>query len=154
MDVLIVVALIVLAIVFILLELFLIPGFSISGITGILLMGVAVWYAYSHIGSMGGNLTLAGSFVLTGFAVWGFIKSKALEKMSLKTNVSGTVDAIDETVIKVGDKGKTVSRLAPMGKVLINGEVMEAKTIDEFIDQDEEIVVLEVYKTNVLVEKA
>lgn len=154
MDVLIVVGLIVLAIVFILLELFLIPGFSISGIVGILLMGVAVWYAYANLGSVGGNLTLAGSFVLTGLAVWGFIKSKALEKMSLKTNVSGTVDTIDETVIKVGDKGKTISRLAPMGKVLINGEVMEAKTIDEFIDQDEEIVVLEVYKTNVLVEKA
>ncbi len=31
---------------------------------------------------------------------------------------------------------------------------MEAKTADDFIDQNEEIVVKEVYKTNVLVEKA
>ncbi len=153
MSIVIVIALIVLAIVFILLELFLIPGFSIAGITGILLMAVAVWYSYSYIGNVAGNLTLAGSIVMTGFAVWAFIKSRALEKMSLKTNVTGTIDAIDEEVIKIGDTGVTISRLAPMGKVRINGEVMEAKTSDEFIDENEEVVVLEVYKTNVLVEK-
>ncbi len=153
MDILIVISLIVLAIIFLLLEFFLIPGFSISGITGILLMAVAVWFAYSNLGNLAGNLTLAGSFVLTGVAVWAFLKSKALERMSLKTNVTGTVDKIDENVIKIGDTGVTISRLAPMGKVRINGEVMEAKTSDEFIDQNVDIVVLEVYKTNVLVEK-
>ena len=73
--------------------------------------------------------------------------------MSLKTNVTGTVDEINENLIRVGDKGITVSRLAPMGKVKVNGIVVEAKTGSEFIDQKQEIVVLEVFKTNVLVEK-
>jgi len=55
--------------------------------------------------------------------------------------------------IKIGDIGKTSSRLAPMGKVRINGAVIEAKTNDEFIDQGVEVVVLEVFNTNVLVER-
>ncbi len=154
MDIIIVIALIVLAIAFLLIEFFLIPGFSIAGGTGLVLMGVSVWYAYSHIGSLAGNITLFGSIILTGFSVWVFIKSRALDKMSLKTNITGTVDKIDEEIIKTGDRGVTLSRLAPMGKVRVNGTIIEAKTNDEFIDQNESIVVLEVFKTNVLVGKA
>ncbi len=152
MSIAIVLGILLLAIIFIIVELFLIPGISIAGITGIGLFGVAVWYAYSHLGAIAGNLTLIGSFVLSGIGVWAFLKMRVLEKMSLKTNVTGTVDKIDEQLIKEGDVGITLSRLAPMGKVKINNIVTDAKTNDEFIDQDEEIVVLEVYKTNVLVQ--
>ena len=154
MDIIIVIALLVLAIAFLLIELFLIPGISIAGGAGIVLLAVAVWYAYTHIGPVAGNITLFGSVALTGFAVWLFVKSRALEKMSLKTNITGKVDKIDEEFIKVGDHGVTISRLAPMGKIRVNGLIMEAKTSDEFIDQNEQVVVLEVYNTNVLVEKA
>ena len=153
MDIIIVVALLLLAIGFLLVEFFLIPGVSIAGIAGIILMAVSVWYAYSHIGNVAGNITLIGSVALTGFSVWAFLKSKALERMSLKTNITGTVDKIDVKITKPGDKGLTISRLAPMGKIRVNGLIMEAKTNDEFIDQNSEVVVLEVYKTNVLVEK-
>ena len=153
MDILIVVALLVLAIVFLLIELFLIPGLSIAGISSIVLAAISVWYAYSHVGAVAGNITLVGAFVFSVVAIWVFIKSRALEKMSLKTNVTGTVDKINEDQIRVGDKGMSVSRLAPMGKVKVNGVVVEAKTSDEFIDQGTQIVVVEVYQTNVLVEK-
>ena len=153
MDILIVVGLLVLAIVFLLIELFLIPGLSIAGISSIVLAAISVWYAYSHVGIVAGNITLVGAFVFSGVAIWLFIKSRALEKMSLKTNVTGTVDKINEDQIRVGDKGMSVSRLAPMGKVKVNGVVVEAKTSDEFIDQGTQIVVVEVYQTNVLVEK-
>ena len=40
-----------------------------------------------------------------------------------------------------------------MGKVKINGNIIEAKTSDDFIDQDEKIVIREVFSTNVLVER-
>ena len=153
MDILIVVGLLVLAIVFLLIELFLIPGLSIAGISSIVLAAISVWYAYSHVGAVAGNITLVGAFVFSGVAIWLFIKSRALEKMSLKTNVTGTVDKINEEKIRVGDKGMSVSRLAPMGKVKVNGVVVEAKTSDEFIDQGTKIVVVEVYQTNVLVER-
>ncbi|MBP8904245.1 MAG: NfeD family protein [Paludibacteraceae bacterium] len=154
MDILIVIALLLLAIIFLLIEFFLIPGVSVAGGAGIVLMVVSVWYAYSHLGAVAGNITLVGSIALTGFSVWAFLRSRALEKMSLKTNITGKVDKIDEEFIKVGDHGVTISRLAPMGKIRVNGLIMEAKTSDEFIDQNEQVVVLEVYNTNVLVEKA
>ncbi|NLO70423.1 MAG: hypothetical protein GX102_05675 [Porphyromonadaceae bacterium] len=153
MEVLIVVGLIVLAIIFIIIEAFFIPGISIAGITGGVLSIVAVWLAYRNLGAMGGHIALVSTILLIGISIWGFAKSKTWDRMALKTNVESKVESIDEEVIKVGDKGTTVSRLAPMGKVKINGHVVEAKTADDFIDQNEEIVVQEVYKTNVLVKK-
>ena len=153
MEIAIVVILLVLGIVFLLLEIFLFPGISVAGIAGAAFTGVAVWYAFSHLGNVAGSITLFGGVVLMGVAIWAFMKSKALDKMSLRTNVTGRVDEIDELKIKVGDTGTTLSRLAPMGKIKINGTVVEAKTDNEFLDPNTEVIVKEVYKTNVLVEK-
>ncbi|NLI71158.1 MAG: hypothetical protein GX361_00310 [Bacteroidales bacterium] len=154
MEIAIVIGLLALGIIFFIIEAFLIPGISIAGIVGVLLTVIAVWYAYHYLGTTAGHITLVGSIFLIGGSIYAFAKSKTFDRMALKTNVESKVESVTETQIKPGDKGTTVSRLAPMGKVKINDITVEAKTADDFIDQDEEIVVLEVFKTNVLVEKA
>lgn len=154
MEIAIVIGLLVLGIFFFIIEAFFLPGFTVAGIVAGILTVAAVWYAYNFIGSTAGHLTLVGGVLLIGFSIWGFARSKTLDRMSLKTNVDSKVESIDEEVIKMGDAGTTISRLAPMGKVKINGKIIEAKTADDFIDQNEKIVVKEIYKTNVLVERA
>jgi len=153
MDIAIVVILLLLGILFFLLELFLIPGISLAGIAGTVFMGGAIYYAYSEMGSSAGHLTVASSFVLLAITIWIFVRSKALEKMSLKAEIKGKNDPLENIVIKVGDVGITQSRLAPMGKVKVNGHIVEAKTNDDFIDPSVEVRVLEVYNTNILVER-
>ena len=44
--------------------------------------------------------------------------------------------------VKVGERGTTLSRLSPMGKILIDGRVYEAKSIDAYIDQRSEVEVV------------
>ena len=149
----IVIILLVLGIIFFLVELFLLPGISIAGVIGFLLIGGSVYCAYAFIGPLAGTLTLIGSLILFAIAVWWFMRSKMLDRMSLKTEIDGKVDPLNGLNINVGDKGKTVSRLAPMGKVMINGATIEAKTNDDFIDPGEAVIVLEVYNTNVLVKR-
>jgi len=73
--------------------------------------------------------------------------------MSLQTNIEGKNDPMQGFVINVGDTGVTVSRLAPMGKIRVAGNVVEAKAIDDFIDQGTEVIVIKVQSTNVLVER-
>lgn len=153
MDIAIVCILLIVGIVFFLIELFLLPGISIAGIVGALFVGGAVYYAYAFVGTLVGTITLVGGLVLFAIAVWWFMRSKALDKMSLKTDIDGKVEPLKGLDIKVGDKGVTMSRLAPMGKVKINNAVVEAKTNDDFVDPNEKIIVLEVYNTNVLVER-
>lgn len=152
MEILIIIGLLLLGMVFFIIEIFFIPGFTISGVLASLLTVSSVWYAYSY-NTIAGHITLIGSIILLILSIWGFARSKTLDKMSLITNVDGKVDTIDELKIKVGDEGVSVSRLAPMGKVKVNNQIVEAKTVDDFVDQNEKIIVREVYATNILVEK-
>ncbi len=152
MKIAVVVTLIILGVLFFIIELFLIPGISIAGIFGSILTFASIWYAYAKIGTTAGNITLLGGLILTIVTIWLFIKSKTLEKISLKTNVSGNSTSIPAE-IKIGDKATSLSRLVPMGKILVKNFTIEAKTNDSFIDEGTEVVIKKINKTNVLVEK-
>lgn len=153
MEITIVLVLLIIAIIFFILELFLIPGISIAGIAGTIFMSGSVYYAYTHIGATAGHLTLLSGLILLSIAIWIFIKSKALEKMSLKTEIDSKNDPMEGMDIKVGDTGITSSRLAPMGKVKINGHIVEAKSNDDFIDEGVIVRVIEKMNTNILIER-
>ena len=153
MEITIIAILLALGIIFFIVEFFFLPGITIAGIAGVLFIAVAVIFAYVNLGSGAGTLTLVGGLAFLGLAFWRFMKSKTLDKISLKTEIDEKIEPLKGLDIKVGDEGKTVSRLAPMGKMRINNAVVEAKVNDGFIDQGETVVVLEVYNTNVLVEK-
>jgi membrane-bound ClpP family serine protease len=71
--------------------------------------------------------------------------------MILEKNIDGKVDLISEK-ISVGDKGKTIGRLAPMGKIKVNGEVVEAQSTGAYIDQNTEIKVLKIVSNKIIVE--
>ena len=58
-----------------------------------------------------------------------------------------------EQELKVGDRGTTLSRLAPMGKVQIEGRTYEAKSVDCFIDQQSPIEVVGFENFSVIVKK-
>lgn len=154
MEITIILLLLLMGVIFFLLELFLIPGISIAGIAGTVFMGGAVYYAYTAVGSTAGHLTLTGGIILLAIAVWIFIRSKALEKMSLKAEIDGKNDPLSGISLKIGDKGIAASRLAPMGRIKINGHLAEAKTNDDFIDEGVEVTVVEVRNTNVVVERS
>ena len=76
-------------------EIFLLPGFGIAGIFGLASLIAAVVIAYMKLAVLwawAGHVTLAACVVLCGLAVWGFLKSKAMDKMALDTKIEGGVD--------------------------------------------------------------
>jgi membrane-bound ClpP family serine protease len=106
------------------------------------------------LGSTAGNVTLAASAVTLGLTFFGLLKSKSLERISLNTNIDDKVDNSYLLKIAVGDIGVAVSRLNPIGKVLVNDVEAEGKSYDgEFIEEDTEIVVVKVETYNVLVKR-
>lgn len=153
MDIAVVITLLLVGVVLMLIEIFLIPGLSVAGIGSLIFLGGAIFYAYSFIGSSAGHLTFISAIVLLIIAIWIFLRSRTLEKMSLKTEIDGKNDPLADVIVKEGDEGVSVSRLAPMGKVKVNGHVMEAKSMDEFVDENTPVIVVKVLQTNVIVEK-
>ena len=70
----------------------------------------------------------------------------------LKTNVDGAVDHdITEDQIKAGDRGTALTRLAPMGKIEVNGIVREAKSLEGYIDEHSGVEVVSVEGTRISV---
>ena len=62
------------------------------------------------------------------------------------------MENINAEKIHVGDIGKSLGRLAPTGKVKVNGEVVEAQSTGSFIDHNTEIKVIKVLTNKIIVE--
>jgi membrane-bound ClpP family serine protease len=71
----------------------------------------------------------------------------------LKTKIEGKVNVVEKEVpsVQVGDVGETVTRLNPIGKVMVNGEYFEGKSEDSFIDQHTKIEVTKVLSNKIVV---
>lgn len=153
MDILIIVALILAAIVLFLVELFVIPGISIAGILAGGCIIFANFYAFAYIGTTAGFITLAVSAIACiGSLVW-FMRSKTLDKIALKKNITSKVDRSAEQKVKVGDTGITTTRLALIGYAEINGDIVEVKSTDGLMNEKTPVIVNRITDGAILVEK-
>lgn len=151
MEIFIIILLVLTGFLLILLEFLVIPGIAIAGIGGVMFMTGGIIYSYKSLGATGGNITLVLTLIAFAIAVFIAFRSKTWNKAMLNTAIDGHVDQIETDEVKIGDTGKTVSRLAPMGKVKINGKEFEGKSISGYIDPEIEIEVVKLQKTSVIV---
>ncbi len=152
-EIAIVAILLFIGIVLILVEIFFLPGITLAAIGGVLFTAAGLWFAYARISATAGHISLIAGLVLFGVGFLYLVKSKALDKIALNTNVESTI--ADKEILKIhqGDHGVTLSRLNPIGKVKVNDIVVEAKTLDTFIDEGVTITVLKVFPTQVIVKE-
>lgn len=128
----------------VLLEILVIPGGGLAGLLGFLLMAAGVWFAFTREGTEAGLYTLGGTLLLNVIALTLALRSKTWDKAMLKSNIDSKVNVIDTEKIKPGDTGRTISRCAPAGKAIINGEVHEVHARSEYLDVDTDIEVIKV----------
>jgi len=153
LEIIIIVVLILIGVALMMAEIFLLPGITIAGIAGGLLMIASVVYAFHYIDNTAGYITIGANVVLTAGAFVFLVKSKSLDRISLKANIDSVVDQPELQTLHVGDKGITISRLNPIGKAEFGETIVEAKSFSgEFIDNGESIEIVKVGKTNVLVQ--
>lgn len=150
LDTIIIIVLLAVAIVLLLLEIFFLPGISVAGIASLVFYAVTIYYAFARLGVMAGFITIIIALLFTILLMWYFMRSRMLDKMSLHTNIDETAPTQVASSIQVGDKGVTLSRLNPMGRVLINNVSVEARAIS-YVDENVEVQVVKVDTTSVLV---
>lgn len=153
MDILIIAVLVIAAIILFLVELFIVPGISIAGFLAGGCIVVANYYAFVQMGITAGFITLAISAVACIGSLIGFMRSKTLDRLSLKKDITSKVDRTAEERVKVGDVGVTTTRLALIGYAEINGDIVEVKSIDGFLDEKTSIVVNRITNGVLMVEK-
>lgn len=144
MTIFIIILLLILGVVLILLEFFVLPGITIAGIAGIVMMLGGIYLSYNHYGSMIGHLTVLGAVMFSLLALWFALKSGTWERIMLKTEIDSKVEKIEENLIAIGDEGVCLSRLAPMGQVRIKKHILEAKSTGAYIDEKTEVKVIKI----------
>ena len=146
-----IITLIVLGIVLIFLEFFVVPGVTISGIGGLILMVLGVYFSYANYGVGTGNTILLTTFGAIGIIFYAAYKTGAWKKITLSTEVEGKSKADVSLNVKPGDVGKTISRLAPMGTIMVNNELFEATSKGIFIDENTEVEIIKIIKNKIIV---
>jgi len=152
MTIFIIIFLILLGLLLLLIEFTVIPGAIIAGVGGLLLFVVSVYIAFAKYGTIAGFITLIVILIVAPAMIFFFFKSKSGKKMILESQIDGKIENVDAEKIHVGDIGKSISRLAPSGKVKVNGEVVEAQSTGSFIDQNIDVRVIKIESNKIIVE--
>jgi membrane-bound ClpP family serine protease len=151
MSALVIVLIILLGLFLLVLEFFVFPGVTFAGIGGFIFTAGGIFLAYQGYGTTYGNIALVSTlFVAIIILVLSF-RSNTWNRLMLHANVDGRVETVEENQIHAGDEGVAVTRLNPIGKVMVNGIVIEGKCPGHFVDENSQIIVKEVFKTYLIV---
>lgn len=147
-----IIILILLGIMLFVIEFLLVPGITVAGVGGLILTVLGIYKAFDEYGTTTGVWFLIGTILVSILVIAFSLRARTWRKLMLKTNNDSTVDTnITEDQIKVGDSGETLTRLAPMGKIIVNSIVREAKSIDGYIDEHSPVEIVSVRGTSITV---
>ena len=118
MSYLAIIIIILLGIFLLLVEFLIIPGFTVFGIGGFVFIILGIGSSYYFHGIQAGNITLLGTVIASFITIYFVFKQKTWKKMGLKANINSKNEPFETRRIHPGDLGKTITRLAPMGKAM------------------------------------
>ena len=146
-----VIILIAIGLLLILIEFLVLPGTNISGIIGILLIIGGIYFAYKDIGVPIANYVLVGSLLVMIGSLILALRSNTWNRVSLNTSIDSKVENTETQFVQPGDKGMAVTRLAPIGTVVVNDKSFEGKSGHKFIDPNTPIEVITVNGNQLIV---
>lgn len=150
------VAMLIVGFVLVVVEMY-IPGFGVPGVLGVLLLGGGVWAlqptpfeALMIIVVIVLLLCIALSVCIHSASKGRLSKSKLV----LHETATPQENAENPLTYYVGMQGKAITVLRPAGMALVNGVKLNVVSDGEFIDADDEIVVIGVDGNRICVRKA
>lgn len=127
--------LLLLGLLFLVAELVLLPGVSVGALLTMICDGAAVYLAFDRFGTTTGIVVLLVCLVLSLLVTTFALRAKTWQRFSLRQQIRSSSMPSPCEELHEGDRGTTLSRLSPMGKVEIGGRVYEAKSTGAYIDQ-------------------
>jgi membrane-bound ClpP family serine protease len=143
--------LILAGIVLFLLEFLVVPGVTIAGIAGFLFMGGAVYLAFDSFDNTTGLIILGVVLVVMIVTLIFALRARTWKKISLNTEVDSKVGEVQDLNLKVGDQGKALTRLNPIGSVLISDQKLEGRSQGMLIKENTPVEIIKVAHTYVIV---
>ena len=141
MEMFYIVLLVFFGLLFLVAELVLLPGVSIGAVLALVCYGSSVYLAFRDFGPVTGTVVILVILVLSVIATVVSLRAKTWQRFSQEIR-SSSMPVIPAEELQVGDRGVTLSRLSPMGKVEIGGRTYEAKSQGAYVDQQRDVEVV------------
>lgn len=136
----------------IILEIIFVPGTTIVGIMGFCLSAYGIYRTYDLFDTDIGHWVLAGSLMIGIVVTVISFKSNAWERFSLRESMQAKVNEKLTDSLEIGLVGKSVSSLKPIGKVEFNDSEYEAKSLGNFVDEDQLVKIIKIERNQIFVE--
>lgn len=147
-----VISLILFGLVLLVVEIIFIPGTTLVGLIGFVIMAVGVGLSFNYFGSTAGWSTLAGAAFTSGLVLYYSFKSNVWGRFALTSTSSGKVNEGEVEELSPGLEGITVSALRPVGKAELANRTYEVKTIGLFVETGTKIRIIKILSNQIIVE--
>ena len=148
-----IVLLILFGVLFLVAELVLLPGISIGGTLSLICYGSSIYLAFHNYGPAAGCLVIAAVAVLSLATTLLSLRAKTWLRFSLRQETRSSSMPEPSEELRIGQQGRTLSRLSPMGKVEIEGRTYEAKSRGTYINQQRPVEVVGFENFSVIVKE-
>ena len=145
-------SLVAIGLVLIIVEVIFIPGTTVIGILGAIFVVVGIVISYQTYGSGIGTIVLIVSLVTSAIALIISFKSGVWQKFALNSSINSRVNEEIKHNLWIGDEGKAISSLKPIGKAEFNDLVFEVRTIGDYVDAGTKVRIIKIDDQRIFVE--
>ena len=143
MELFYIILLIFFGLLFLVAELVLLPGVTVGTALALLCDGCTIWLAFRDFGTGGGAAAIVAVLLLSLLVTVVSLRAKTWQRFSLRQQIrSSSTPVSPAEELHIGDRGTTLSRLSPMGRIEIGGRAYEAKSAVGYVDPQREVEVV------------
>lgn len=143
-----VITLILVGILLLLAEIFLIPGIGIAGFLGLAALCGSSYFAFAALSPMTGAIVTVTDILLFSVLLFYALRAKTWKKLELDTVIDSKSE---EETAGIGDKGKAVTRLGPMGTARFGNKSYEVTALEGMIDAGADIEIVHIENNKIYV---
>lgn len=147
----IVISLVAIGLTLLIVEILFVPGTTLVGILGFIVLGIGVGLSFKYFGSDVGWIVLGTTAVCAGLALYISFKSNLWSRFALKDSNTGKVNE-NPVDLNIGDEGVTLSALRPIGKAEIKSKTFEVKTLGSYVEANQRIRIIQINLNQIFVE--
>lgn len=146
-----IISFIVFGLILIILEILFVPGTTLFGIAGLVILLIGIYRVFLVYGTQMGLYSLAGSVLVFAGIFYLAVKTKFWDKLANKGAITGKVNDELDLKLNPGDKGTTLSMLRPMGTVLFGAEKVEVQSELDTVAPNKEVVITRIVHNKIFV---
>jgi membrane-bound ClpP family serine protease len=147
----IVISLVVIGLLLLLVEILFVPGTTLVGLVGFIVLGIGVGFSFNYFGRETGWMTLGTTAVIAGATLYLSFKSNLWSRFALKSTNTAKVNE-DPVGLAVGEEGVALSALRPIGKAEIGKRTFEVKTLGAYVETGKRIRIIQINSNQIIVE--